>query len=463
MPFKRVWGGESDGGSGSGKSMFKEMQPLLHLLFSLCIHWVAEEMTVSVIVDVATAALCTDDTTCSAVIYITGLEATVVGIFKMFVLPVLGHLADDYGRKKMLIITSSTSMFPFALLAINQSKGFVYAFYALRTISYIMSQGSVLYISVAYAADVVDTSKRAIAFAWITGFLSASHVIGNLLARFLPEKYIFAISVCLLAFASLYMVVFLRETVKCEPSTEEQIKLGGKIVRTLQKRYRSMKESVQIIMKSPTLRGISMVSFFYKLGMIGVGDMLFYYLKAVFGYTKNQFSEILMVVEGGAIVSQMVLLPIANAFVGEKVVLCSALLAAVVYATLYGVAWASWVSYFSASFGVVYILVAPATFAIISKASSSEHQGKAQGAIAGVEALAGFLSPLFISPLTTWFLSDSAPFDCKGFSILTGAFCMFIGFIFACLLKTESVPTEKSSDVETPEDQVTPLLDSSSS
>ena len=38
-----------------------------------------------------------------------------------------------------------------ALLAINQSKGFVYAYYVLRTIANILSQGSIFCIAVAYA------------------------------------------------------------------------------------------------------------------------------------------------------------------------------------------------------------------------------------------------------------------------------------------------------------------------
>jgi hypothetical protein len=41
-----------------------------------------------------------------------------------------------------------------ALLAWNQSKGFVYAYYVLRTISYILSQGSIFCIAVAYAVRV---------------------------------------------------------------------------------------------------------------------------------------------------------------------------------------------------------------------------------------------------------------------------------------------------------------------
>jgi len=42
-----------------------------------------------------------------------------VGIFKMVVIPLLGQLADEYGRKPLLLITVSTSMFPFGMFHIE--------------------------------------------------------------------------------------------------------------------------------------------------------------------------------------------------------------------------------------------------------------------------------------------------------------------------------------------------------
>ncbi|KAB1225361.1 Hippocampus abundant transcript-like protein 1 [Morella rubra] len=413
------------------------LKPMLHLLLPLCVHWIAEEMTVSVLVDVITDALCPGESTCTQAIYINGLQQMIVGVFKMVILPLLGQLADEHGRKPMLLLTISTSIFPFALLAWNQSRGFVYAYYVLRTISYILSQGSIFCIAVAYAADVVDNSKRAAAFSWITGLCSASHVIGNLLARFLPENYIFPVSIALLILCPIYMQLFLVETVEVAAEREQDSACFRKTIKILHKRYQCMRDAAKIVISSPTLRGISLVSFFYELGMSGITDVLMYYLKAAFGFDKNQFSEILLIVGIGSIVSQMLVLPLINPLVGEKVILCIALLASIAYALFYGLAWASWVPFMSASFKIVVVLVRPA--------------GKAQGFVAGVESIASFLSPLVMSPLTSWFLSNSAPFNCKGFSLVCASICMVIAFCYACLLKPEVNSSHDSEDdVEAP-------------
>ncbi|KAL6289314.1 hypothetical protein ACE6H2_006824 [Prunus campanulata] len=326
----------------------------------------------------------------------------VVGLFKMVMLPLLGQLADERGRKPLLLLTVSTTIFPFAILAWNQSKEFVYAYYVIRTVSYILSQGSILCIAVAYVADVVNENKRAAVFSWITGLFSASHVLGNVLARFLPEKYIFFVSIAMLIFCPVYMQMFLTETTnKRAPESDQDLSCLTKIVSIIRKRHASMRDAATIVVSSPTLRSISLVSFFYDLGMSGISSVLLYYLKAAFGFDKNQFSEILMMVGIGSIFSQILVLPLVNPLVGEKVILSSALLASIAYALLYGLAWAPWVPYLSASFGVIYILVKPSTFAIISRATCSTNQGKAQGFIAGVQSISSLLSPVAMSPLTS--------------------------------------------------------------
>ncbi|EPS69924.1 hypothetical protein M569_04837, partial [Genlisea aurea] len=325
----------------------KELRTLVNLFLALCTHWVAEEMTIAVLVDVTTSALCPGQNTCPEAIYLNGIQQTVVGIFKMVILPLMGQLADEYGRKPLLLLTISTTIVPFALLAIDQSRGSVYAYYIIRTFCNILSKGSIFTISIIYAADLVeDGSKRATVFSWMSGLMSAAQVIGDLAARFVPSKYIFeaCVSIALLIFGPIYISLFLKETVVRNEQPVQHLPLWRKVLQAVQTRYCSMKNAVNIVTESSILKCISLVSFFYELGTSAINSVLMYYLKSVFGFNKNQLSELSMMVGLGSIFSQLVVLPLLNPLVGEKVILCIALLAAIANGLLCGLAWASWVS-----------------------------------------------------------------------------------------------------------------------
>ncbi|KAJ8557606.1 hypothetical protein K7X08_003231 [Anisodus acutangulus] len=234
--------------------------PALHLLVPLCIYWSAEEMSVSVIADITTNALCPAKSTCSQAIYLNGLQQMV--------------------------------------------------------------------------------------------------------------------SVALLIIAPMYMMFFLTETVKLTPNLNQHLRWSSKY-KLVQDRYSSMRYVLHVVTSSSTLKCICLFSFFYDMGMSGISSVLMYYLKSAFDFDKNQFSEILLMVGVGSIITQMLFFPLANRLVGERVVLRIALLASITYALLYGLAWTSWVPYFGALFRMVYLLERPSTNAIVSKASSSSDQSTA--------------------------------------------------------------------------------------
>ncbi|XP_021740764.1 hippocampus abundant transcript-like protein 1 isoform X1 [Chenopodium quinoa] len=416
--------------------MFRNIKLLLHLLVPLFVHGIAHEMSSPFLMEVISHVLCPGESICSYALYLNSLQKTLAGLLMIPVLPILCELSDEYGRKPLLLLTMSTSIFPIVLLAINKSRAFIYAYFALRCLSYILSLRSVFCIAIAYAADVVEDDKKVAAFSWITGVMSASYVLGSLLAKFIPGKYIFELSIPLLIMSPLFIQLFVAETARRAPMTKQS--LWSIFFKSIRERYSSIKCAAAVIFTKPNLRGIYLVSFFYEFGMSGISSVLLFYMKDALKLNGSKVSETLMIVQVGSVCSQMLIVPVINTLTGEKAILSMGLLASVTYAFFYSMAWATWLPYISVSLGLAYGFVKPSICAIISRASSSNDQGRAQGFLAAVDSIAGFVSPLIMTPLTQWFLSNKAPFDCKGFSLICAAFVMMVALFVAMPLKPET-------------------------
>ncbi|WVZ88348.1 hypothetical protein U9M48_034880 [Paspalum notatum var. saurae] len=317
--------------------------PVLHLIVGLVLYMVAEAMTVPVVVDKVTDVLCpADGRSCPEAIYLTGLESSVGGVFRIIGFPLIGQLADEYGRKPLLLLTAFTTIIPFVVLAWNNSKIAVYIYLGLRcTFSFLIGEGAILFLSAAYMADVIEPSKRVAAFGFLTGIVSGSNALGDAILRFMPEKWIFQVSVILLICDIMYMKIYFIETVQRAPSSSP---------------------CQHMPLSSLIIRRIAYVCFFYKLGTKGISDVQLYYLKSVFGFDKDQFSEILMVVATGSIFSQTLVLPFVSHMIGGKEIICVSILTSIAHALCLGVVWAWWVPYFSSLLGIIYVMAKPAFY-----------------------------------------------------------------------------------------------------
>ncbi|XP_071686968.1 uncharacterized protein [Rutidosis leptorrhynchoides] len=406
-----------------------------HLFMTVFVFNFANFMVVPAITDVSMAALCPGEDECSLAIYLTGVQQAVTGMGSLVMMPLIGSLSDKYGRKVMLTLPMLLTTLPLVILAYSRERNYFFAYYVLKTFTSMICEGSVLFLAHAYVADNVTLSTRASKFGILSGISSCSFVFGNLSTRFLPSAAsVFQVAAVVAMVSVVYMRIFLPESsmeaavisvsLKEESMNESLLEKGSKTNRQLLRSTPSLHDSIALLRSSWTFSQAAIVAFFSSLGELGLYSALLYYLKAEFHFDKDQFADLMIINGIAGIISQMVLMPLLARVITEEKILAIGLIFNCVHIFLYSVAWSSWVIYFAAMFQVLAVFAGPSLRSIVSKQVGPTEQGKAQGCITGLCSFASIISPLIFSPLTALFLSDNAPFEFPGFSLVCAAFAV---------------------------------------
>ncbi|MFS7937562.1 putative major facilitator superfamily, MFS transporter superfamily [Helianthus anomalus] len=414
---------------------------LSHLFLTVFLFNFSHFMVIPAITDVSMAALCPGEDECSFAIYLTGVQQAITGIGNLLMMPLIGNLSDQYGRKLLLTYPMTLAILPIVILAYSREEGFFYAYFVLKTLTSMLCEGSVIFLALAYVADNVAEERRASAFGILSGISSCSFVTGNLLARFLPSvSSVFQVSAATAMVSVVYMRIFLPESnmtaaviaVASEKETTDECLLDN---RRVSRAVPSLRDSFSLLKSSWTFSQAAIVAFFNMLGELGLMSALLYYLKAEFHFDKDQFADLMIIHGIAGIISQLILMPVLTRVINEVHLLAIGLAFTCIHIFLYSVAWSSWVVYLASTLQILSVFAGPSLRSIVSKQVGPTEQGKAQGCITGLCSFAGIISPLIFSPLTALFLSDHAPFHFPGFSLMCAAFTVMIAFIQSIMIK----------------------------
>ncbi|KAL2503904.1 Major facilitator superfamily protein [Abeliophyllum distichum] len=414
---------------------------LSHLFMTVFLYCFANFIVVPAITDVTMTALCSGKDECSLAIYLTGAQQAITGLGSMIAMPLVGYFSDTYGRKVMLTLPMTLSIFPSVVLAYSRTKYFFYSYYVLSTLTAMASQGSVQFLALAYVADNVPESKRSAVFGIMSGIASSSFVFGNFSARFLSTAATFQVAAAMGMISLVYMRVLLPESMMnksmCSKDAETECLLEKAPSKKWQlfKTLPSVNDTLCLLRTSPTFAKVAIVAFFTNVADVGLMASLMYFLKAQFHFNKNQFADIMIISGVAGSISQLILMPILTPLVGEEKMLSIGLFFNFSHMILYSIAWAPWVPYAATMISVVAIFAMPCLRSIASKQIGPNEQGKAQGYITGICSFANIVSPLAFSPLAALFLSNNAPFHFPGFSIMCSGLAAMIAFIQSIMIR----------------------------
>ncbi|XBJ24787.1 hypothetical protein VPH35_002585 [Triticum aestivum] len=374
----------------------------------------------------------------------------ITGLGALVVTPVIGNLSDRYGRKALLALPATLSIVPLAIMAFNQTRPYFYAFYVAKTLTAMVSEGAMMCLSLAYVADKVPEGRRAAAFGVFSGVCTAGFVGGTIAARFLSVSSTFQVATLASVAAAVYLRAFVQETDRGASllRDEEASRLlfppssspeeASPRLPPLRK-VPSLSEMATLLTSSSTFTRAAVVTFFHGLGETGLQTALLYFLKAQFHYTKNQYANLLLIIGITGSFSQLTVMPLLAPRLGEQKLLVVALTGSCVHGFLYSIAWSFWVPYLAASCVILSILVGPCIRSIVSKKVGPSEQGMVQGCITGISSTASVISPLVFTPLTAWFLSETAPFNFKGFSLACAGFATLVALTMSINMRPAEV------------------------
>ncbi|KAL4616327.1 hypothetical protein ACB092_07G191300 [Castanea dentata] len=423
----------------------ENLTSLIHLFVTIFLSGFAMFMGVPAITDVTMLAICPGQDECSLAIYLTGCQQAIIGLGAMIITPLIGNLSDEYGRKALLTLPMTVSIIPLVILAYSMETNFFYAYFVIRTLTAMVSEGSINCLALAYVADKIPDVNRASAFGILGGIASAAFVCGTLAARFLSTTSTFQVAAFMSILAAVYMRIFLKESLPNGDDIRQPILKGEQDVirsdrdlentRQVFKRIPSVGDLIFLTKNSVPFSQAALVSFFNSLAEGGLIASLLYFLKARFHFSKNQYADLLLILGVAGTISQLFFMPMLAPIIGEEKLLSIGLLMGCANMFVNSIAWSAWVPYATPVFSIFTILVQPSIRSIASKQVGPLEQGKAQGCISGISSFANIISPLMFSPLTALFLSEGAPFNFPGFSIMCAGFTMMIAFIQSIMIK----------------------------
>ncbi|KAL1554469.1 tetracycline resistance protein, class G-like [Salvia divinorum] len=412
---------------------------LIHLFVTVFMAFLPLYLVNPAITDVTVAAVCGGEDECSLSIYLTGFQLAITGVGSALMMPMIGNLSDAYGRKNLLTIPLILQIIPIVMLALSRTTNFFYAYYATKILTDMIVDGGVLCISFSYLADNVGEGNRVGAFAALSGVMSMANVCGTLAAGLLSISLIFKVASVLAILAAIYMRVFLKDPDR-EKDDLQPLILSSEGDDTSKKtdfihQIPSPKVVFHLLKSSNIVALAASVCFFNSVGEAGAGSFLLYYLKARFQFNKDQFSLIFLIINVGATITNVILMPILGPVIGEQTILCFGIFTGFLSMLLESIAWAPWVPYLASSLGMFFTISSSCIRSIVSKQVGSNEQGIAQGSLLAMTSISSIISPLIYSPISAWFLSDKPPFDFPGFCMLCVGFSYVIALILSLVIK----------------------------
>ena len=360
--------------------------------------------------------------------WLVGLYALMQFLFA----PIIGSLSDRFGRRPVILLSLFGSGLDYFLLAWAPTLPWFFLGRILSGIS-----GANFSAAAAYIADVSPPEKRSANFGILGAAFGLGFIFGPALGGWLGHYELrvpFYAAGILTLINWLYGFLILPESLKAENVREFSFKRSNPIGALLQ------------LGKQRLVLGLSTSYFISSIAHQVYPSIWVLYTGFRYDWGTKQTGLSLALVGVLAAIVQGGLTRIIIPKIGERRAAVSGLLIMAVALTGYGLAPRGWMVYIIIVFGSLSGIAVPAIQGMISRTVGDNEQGSIQGALTGMQSVAGFIGLPLATGLFGYFISDRVP------AIVPGAAFFFSSglAVMAAMLAARSFrrnPLEARSEI----------------
>ncbi len=356
-----------------------------------------------------------------------GLFGTVWAAIQFLASPVAGALSDRFGRRPVVLLSNLGLGLDYVVMALAPTLLWLFVG---RVISGITSAS--IATAGAYIADVSQPEDRAKRFGMLgaafgIGFVLGPAVGGILGAYDLRAPFWAAAALSLANFC--YGFFILPESLKAENRAPFEWKKANPL------------GALQLLSRHHELWGLASISFLSQLAHTSLAAIFVLYAGYRYGWGARDVGLMLagvgvatMIVQGGLV------RPIVKS-IGERKALVLGLASGAAGLVWYGYASTGTMAWAGVVIAAFWGLYGAAAQSVMSQRVGASEQGKLQGAITSVNALANIIGPSFFAYVFSVAVDPRFGLNMPGLGFLVAGGIVFVAMILGLLLtrKTQSV------------------------
>ncbi|MBP9113433.1 MAG: TCR/Tet family MFS transporter [Polyangiaceae bacterium] len=354
----------------------------------------------------------------------TAQAAMIAGVFLMvwegmqFIFsPLVGSLSDRFGRRPIILLSNAGLGLDYVLMATAPSLGFLFLGRILSGIT-----AASFSTANAYIADVLPAEKRAKAFGMLGAAFGLGFIVGPAFGGVLGEispRLPFWVAAALSLLNALYGVFVLPESLPLDKRDAFVWKSANPL------------GALHLLRKYPETRGLSAAVFFFNVAHFVLQSIFVLYAGHHFGWGPRDVGLALTVVGVCSAIVQGGLVGPIVARIGERNAIRFGTVCGIFAFAAYGLAPSGPLFFIGMPLMALWGISGPSIQKVLSERVGPSEQGRLQGSLTSIVALAGILSPLVFAKAFAATVGKNAWIPWTGFPFYLSSVALGIGLIFA--------------------------------